>query len=76
MNSEKYFENKECPYYPCHNMEHMNCLFCFCPLYFTDCKGNYRILENGIKDCSQCMFPHVETNYEKILDKLKKNIHR
>ena len=34
-NSYRYFENRACKYYPCHEVENdeMNCLFCFCPLY-------------------------------------------
>ena len=33
-NSYRFFENKECQYYPCHKgIENMNCLFCYCPLY-------------------------------------------
>lgn len=32
----KFFQNRECEYFPCHKTndpEHFNCLFCFCPLY-------------------------------------------
>ena len=70
--SYKYFENTACEYFPCHktNKEEFNCLFCFCPLYpFKNCGGNYIILENGLKDCSDCVIPHKD--YEYILDKLK-----
>lgn len=68
--SYKFFENKECEYYPCHSgIEKINCLFCFCPLYKEDCKGNYTILSNGVKDCSNCTFPHREENYDKIIEK-------
>ena len=29
-NSYRFFENKECQYYPCHKgIENMNCLFCY-----------------------------------------------
>jgi len=69
----KYFENKECEYYPCHDFEHQNCLFCFCPLYMFDC-GQDAIINNGIKDCSQCTFPHDKENYDKIIDFLKKEL--
>ena len=67
----KRFENKECEYYPCHNVEKMNCLFCFCPLYDYDCGGNFVILENGIKDCSLCTIPHEDGGYDYIVDFLK-----
>ncbi|MBE6827674.1 MAG: metal-binding protein [Ruminococcaceae bacterium] len=69
--SYKFFENKDCEYYPCHRgIDRINCLFCFCPLYEKECGGNYKILENGKKDCSDCVFPHLEENYAKIIKKL------
>lgn len=66
-----FYKNKECKYYPCHSgLERINCLFCFCPLYtFDDCGGTYEML-NGIKDCSECLFPHKAENYGVILRKL------
>lgn len=69
--SYKYFENRSCEYYPCHKLENMNCLFCFCPLYLTDCGGNFTTLSNGVKDCSNCTIPHIESNYEYILAKFR-----
>ena len=71
MNS-KFFQNKECEYFPCKNTDKLNCLFCFCPLYyFNECGGNYVTLENGWKDCSKCFRPHEEDGYAFILNKLK-----
>ena len=55
-NSYRYFENRECQYYPCHNMEH--------------CPGNPQFIKvNGkrIKDCSGCRFPHEPQNYDVIM---------
>jgi len=67
-----FFEHKDCEYYPCHKMERINCIFCYCPLYhIKDCGGEYVILKNGKKDCSACLFPHDEFNYELICDRLK-----
>lgn len=45
----------------CHDgIEHINCIFCYCPLYELDeCGGDYTILSNGIKDCSNCIRPHT-----------------
>ena len=76
MNQEEYwkdknfsfFQNSKCEYFPCHKTEHpesFNCLFCYCPLYALgeDCPGNYIYLENGVKDCSQCLIPHEKDNY-------------
>jgi len=74
-NSSRYFENRECEYYPCHNSEHINCLFCYCPLNKAeDCPGNPKFIHvNGkdIKDCSDCLFPHNPDNYDRIMDILK-----
>lgn len=74
--SHKFFENKSCEFYPCHDTENLNCLFCFCPLYsMEDCGGNYKIIKdnngNEIKDCSDCEIPHKEENYDYIMEKLK-----
>lgn len=70
--SYKFFENRECEFYPCHKgLEKLNCLFCYCPLYLKDdCGGNFKILENGVKDCTNCLFPHKAENYEKVIEKL------
>lgn len=71
--SYKFFTNKECEFYPCHNTDRINCLFCFCPLYnYKDCGGNFVILDNGIKDCSNCNLPHSEKGYDYIIQKLIK----
>ena len=72
-NSYRFFENKECQYYPCHKgMEHLNCLFCYCPLYSLEhCPGEYKYIEsNGkmIKECSDCTFPHKAENYDVIIN--------
>ena len=69
----KYFCNKECEYYPCHNWQgEFNCLFCYCPLYvFDNCGGNYTRNKQGVKDCTKCFFPHFRENYDKVIDKLK-----
>lgn len=75
--SYKFFQNKECEWFPCHsthNIENFNCLFCFCPLYLTNCSGKYQILDNGIKDCSECLIPHY--NYEHIINEIIKNNQR
>ena len=70
----KYFVNKECEYYPCHENvpeEKWSCLFCYCPLYLIDdCGGNYSILDNGVKNCMDCTLPHQRQNWEYIVNKL------
>jgi len=76
-NSSRFFENKECEYFPCHNsVEDFNCLFCYCPLnHMEHCPGNPKYIEiNGktIKDCSDCTFPHQPENYDVIMKLLMK----
>lgn len=75
-NSFRYFENRECKYYPCHRgMEEMNCLFCYCPLYFLpDCPGTREQIEKEgrvIRSCMNCEYPHRPENYGNILRILK-----
>lgn len=68
----KWFTNKACEYYPCHDFKEINCLFCFCPLYsMNDCGGDPILLENGVKDCSRCTLPHSRNGYDIIVKKLK-----
>ena len=70
--SYKYFKNEQCEYFPCHStkdIEDFNCMFCYCPLYSYECGGQYKILENGTKDCSNCLIPH--RNYDYIVGRLK-----
>jgi len=78
-NSAKYFENRDCKYYPCHQgLEEMNCLFCYCPLYhLEECPGNPDfIVKDGkkIKCCINCTFPHRAENYELIMQYLKQEL--
>ncbi|MFZ5353746.1 MAG: cysteine-rich small domain-containing protein [Bacillota bacterium] len=72
-NSYRFFQNKECEYFPCHkvaNEDSFNCLFCYCALYFLDdCGGNY-VMNDGIKDCSKCLIPHSENGYDYIIKKI------
>ena len=76
-NCHRFFANKDCEYYPCHKKSDndFNCLFCFCPLYSMGdkCGGNFKILPNGIKDCSDCTIPHSEKGYDYIIKKLREN---
>lgn len=71
--SYKFFTNELCEFYPCHDMKHINCLFCRCPAYHDDCcpgivKGyGVIILENGVKDCSGCVYNHEPCNYEEMM---------
>lgn len=69
--SYKHFSDKNCEFYPCHKLENQNCLFCFCPLYFfKDCGGDYIIIQNNIKDCSDCKKNHDENSYNFVIERL------
>lgn len=71
-NSYRFFENKECKYYPCHTgVSELNCLFCYCPLYSLEhCPGKNEYVEIGgkqVKSCTDCTFPHKPENYDNII---------
>ncbi len=75
MEHYKFCQNRSCEYFPCHKgveEADFNCLFCFCPLYALGdkCGGGFVYLENGIKDCSNCIKPHRRENYDKIMEKM------
>ncbi|MDO5536507.1 MAG: cysteine-rich small domain-containing protein [Desulfovibrionaceae bacterium] len=66
-----FFSNRECEYFPCHpnaDPDNFNCLFCYCPLYLLGrgCGGNFQYMANGIKDCTNCLFPHKRENYRAV----------
>ncbi len=72
-NSYRYFQNSECEYYPCHKgVDNINCLFCFCPLYYMEkCPGEYKYIEvneKKVKECTNCTFPHKAENYYVIIN--------
>ncbi len=76
-NSYRFYENKECQYYPCHKgVEKFNCLFCYCPLYhIQDCPGKPEYVKYGedtIKVCTGCTFPHKPDNYDTIIEYLSR----
>ena len=78
-NSFKFFMNTSCEYFPCHELkDDFNCLFCYCPMYRLDrCLGTPAMLKLSdnsiIKDCSNCTFPHIPENYDKIIKFLSKD---
>ncbi len=73
--SYKFFQNKECEFFPCHKTGEINCLFCFCPLYDMDCGGDFELIDGKdgkkIKDCSSCTIPHTESGYDYVIKRLK-----
>ena len=71
-NSHRFFENRECQYFPCHKgLTELNCLFCYCPMYrMEQCPGNLQYVEvrgRIIKACTDCTFPHKLENYDRII---------
>ena len=78
MENYKFFQNKECEYFPCHkveNLEDFNCLFCYCPLYCLGdkCGGNFVYTKSGIKSCVNCTRPHLKDNYDLIIKTLRES---
>lgn len=73
----KFVQNKKCEFFPCHQgveVEHFNCLFCYCPLYALKdkCGGNPTFLEDGTKDCSNCTVTHrKDTGYAHVMSKIE-----
>lgn len=76
-NSYRFFENRDCKYFPCHKgLTEFNCLFCYCPLYTRQhCPGTpeYITKPDGrvIKNCSGCTFPHQPESYDIMMQFLK-----
>ena len=73
-NCFKFYKNTDCEYFPCHatdDEENFNCMFCYCPLYplGSKCGGDFRYLDNGIKDCSNCLLPHRPEGFDYIMSK-------
>ena len=71
-----YFRHEKCEYFPCHagaDRENFNCLFCYCPLYALGdgCGGDFVWNENGIKDCTSCLYPHQRENYGEIVNRFR-----
>ena len=71
-----FFQNRECEFFPCHkgaDEADFNCLFCYCPLYALGrrCGGNFCYTESGVKDCSNCRFPHRRENYDRINERFQ-----
>ena len=68
-NNFAYFKNTACEYFPCHKTEGeaFNCLFCYA--LGDACGGNFVYIEDGIKDCSNCLIPHSENGYSYITSK-------
>ena len=69
--ASRFFQNRECRYFPCHQgvpEKEFNCLFCYCPLYMLGkkCGGDYTYTEKGIKSCRDCTFPHYSDHYERV----------
>ncbi len=71
-NNYKFFENIDCEYYPCHKeIDNINCLFCYCPLYhILKCGGNYTITDKATKDCKNCNKVHNENSHDFVINKL------
>ena len=73
-NSHRFFSNRDCKDFPCHEApeDDFNCLFCFCPLYGMGdkCGGLFKYTKN-VKSCIGCHLPHMPEYYDTIISKLK-----
>jgi fumarate hydratase subunit alpha len=77
-NNQRFFSNKTCMFFPCHDLtddNQLNCLFCYCPLYplGENCGGFFTWARHEnikVKLCANCTFPHRAENYDAIMDKL------
>ena len=75
-NSHRYFSNKDCMYFPCHEKpdgDGFNCLFCYCPLYSMGegCGGLFSYSRDGsLKLCMDCHLPHEAEYYDAVVQKL------
>ena len=58
----KFFQNKKCEYFPCHKG------------IGKSCGGNCEFLENGVKSCMKCGFPHQRSNYDKVISRFQEII--
>ena len=71
---------RECEYYPCHDLDEMDCTFCFCPFYpceDTSTGGEIVTTENGdaVWGCKNCTWIHIPEIARKVLNEfLKLNI--
>ena len=75
----KCFSHRDCEFYPCHRNADpgpFQLPFLLLSLYFLgrECGGEYRLLDNGVKDCSDCLFPHRPENYDAVVQKLQQKI--
>ena len=73
-NCFKFYKNTDCEYFPCHatdDEENFNCMFCYCPLYplGSKCGGDFGYLDNGTKDCSNCLLTHRPESFDYIMSK-------
>lgn len=40
-----------------------------------DCGGNF-IKNHGVKDCTNCLFPHSQGSYERIMARMKEVVEK
>jgi precorrin-3B C17-methyltransferase len=67
---------KSCKKYPCHQLENMQCDFCYCPLYpCYDSRVGGKMIRNSEGkeewDCSDCEIFHKKGNVSLIIEIMK-----
>jgi Zn-finger protein len=65
--------NYACKYYPCHEKDKLeSCVFCYCFRYPCEDTSLGKYLENGIWDCSKCVWPHNKKRVDNIFGFLER----
>jgi precorrin-2/cobalt-factor-2 C20-methyltransferase len=71
MANSAFFCNEECEYYPCHrDLKEINCLFCYCPL-FWDCPFQNGGAKSKGLECPDCTYAHKRENYAHVMQLIR-----
>ena len=67
--------DRGCEYYPCHDLDEMDCTFCFCPFYpcgDTSTGGELVTTEGGkvVWGCKNCTWIHKPEVAQKVLNEI------
>ena len=69
----KFFQHKDCEFFPCTRLINRRistaCSAIVLCMRSATNAWNFQYTDTGFKDCTNCMFPHVRSNYEKILER-------
>ena len=66
-NNSKFFQNRDCEYWMCHegvDEDTFSCLFCYCPWF-------YHCGSKELTPCETCTVPHHGDSYDMIIRGIK-----